>query len=114
MDSSSTPSPRRKSTHNDPFSAADVYYGDQSISGRKDPKRTFSAIITPGTHPVIDEIKQHRRGSQDPSGQTSRKFLVPVDSTLEELLAQEDTNKKGQITVEDTGPKVDLLILAYE
>lgn len=100
-------SQRRKSIHSDPFSAADIYYGDQSTSGHKNhPKRHFSAIVEPGTHPVLDEIKQHRRGSQDPAGQTNRKFLVPVESTLKALLAQEDTSKKGQITIEDTGPKV--------
>jgi len=35
-----------------------------------------------------------------------RKFLIPVDSTLETLLSREDSDKNMQITIEDQGPKV--------
>jgi Neutral trehalase Ca2+ binding domain len=35
-----------------------------------------------------------------------RKFLIPVEETLERLLASEDTDRNMQITIEDLGPKV--------
>lgn len=49
-----------------------------------------------------------RRGSHDESNAhvKSRRFLIDVDSTLEDLQAQEDTDGNMQITIEDTGPKV--------
>lgn len=34
------------------------------------------------------------------------KFLVNVDSTLDNLQKQEDTDNNFQITIEDNGPKV--------
>jgi len=34
------------------------------------------------------------------------KFLIHVDSTLENLQKQEDTDNNFQITIEDSGPKV--------
>lgn len=90
-----------------PFAAPNVYYGIQSPVTRSDPKRRhFSAQMERGSLPILDAIKQHRRGSQDASGEHARQFLVPVDATLQELLAQEDTRKQGQITVDDAGPKV--------
>jgi alpha,alpha-trehalase len=33
-------------------------------------------------------------------------FLVEVESSLEALLDQEDTDQNNQITIDDTGPKV--------
>lgn len=48
-----------------------------------------------------------RRGSHDESSPTtSRKFLIDVDHTLENLQLQEDTDNNFQITIEDSGPKV--------
>ena len=41
-----------------------------------------------------------------------RKFLIPVDSTLQKLLAQEDADRNEQITIEDQGPKVTTLFFA--
>jgi neutral trehalase len=41
-----------------------------------------------------------------PSGAQPRKFLIPVEETLEDLLEREDTDKNMQITIEDLGPKV--------
>jgi hypothetical protein len=35
-----------------------------------------------------------------------KKFLVPIQETLQNLLQQEDTDKDCKITVEDKGPKV--------
>lgn len=42
----------------------------------------------------------------DPTSGVSRKFLVDVDATLENLLAREDSDRNMQITIEDAGPKV--------
>lgn len=39
------------------------------------------------------------------------KFLVNVDSTLDNLQKQEDTDNNFQITIEDNGPKV--MSIAY-
>ncbi|ROT34622.1 trehalase [Sodiomyces alkalinus F11] len=48
-----------------------------------------------------------RRGSHDVNAVTlNRRFLVDVDSTLESLQQQEDTDQNMQITIEDEGPKV--------
>ena len=47
-----------------------------------------------------------RRLSADTVDQQSRSLLIPVDETLEQLLATEDIDKNFQITIEDTGPKV--------
>ncbi|CAI6086301.1 hypothetical protein V2G26_003493 [Clonostachys chloroleuca] len=48
-----------------------------------------------------------RRGSHDENNsQSGRRFLIQVDSTLENLQAQEDTDGNMQITIEDSGPKV--------
>lgn len=42
----------------------------------------------------------------DEVGHESRKFLIPVETTLKELLAREDTDNNMQITIDDAGPKV--------
>lgn len=48
-----------------------------------------------------------RRGSHDePSTSHGRRFLVNVQSTLDSLQEQEDTDGNMQITIEDEGPKV--------
>ena len=36
----------------------------------------------------------------------SRKFLIPVEETLKELLLREDSDQNYQITIDDAGPKV--------
>ncbi|CAK7246114.1 MAG: alpha,alpha-trehalase nth1 [Sporothrix thermara] len=46
-----------------------------------------------------------RRGSHDEAA-PARRFLIDVDSTLENLRNQEDTDGNFQITIEDSGPKV--------
>jgi hypothetical protein len=45
----------------------------------------------------------------DPFGSQPRKFLIPVEATLKDLLEREDTDKNMQITIEDLGPKVKVL-----
>jgi hypothetical protein len=44
--------------------------------------------------------------SIDEQSSQPRKFLIPVNETLERLLASEDTDRNEQITIEDLGPKV--------
>lgn len=44
--------------------------------------------------------------SADEKGLQPRKFFIPVQSTLNSLLAREDTDNNMQITIDDDGPKV--------
>lgn len=46
-----------------------------------------------------------RRLSHDPVGK-SKSFIVDVEKTKRELLAQEDTDNNYQITIQDKGPKI--------
>lgn len=102
----SSPDRKHQQRSSSPFSAPDVYYGSQAPSAPYDSKRrVFSMQVEKGTQHVIDAIKQHRRSSQNSLGEQPRQFMIPVESTLHELLAQEDTSKKGQITIADAGPK---------
>ncbi len=89
----------------DPYSKAEIYYGDRSAVSRKDAKhRTFSAIIQ-SNYPEADGMR-FRRGSVDAPGDNLRKFLIPVESTLRDLLSREDSDHNSQITIDDSGPKV--------
>ncbi len=90
----------------DPYSKAEIYYGDRSAVSRKDAKhRTFSAIIQSSSNPDADGLR-FRRGSVDAPGDNLRKFLIPVESTLKDLLSREDSDQNSQITIDDSGPKV--------
>ncbi len=42
-----------------------------------------------------------------------QKFIVNVKATLKDLLDREDTDQNHQITIDDNGPKVDLLCGEY-
>ncbi|KAF5097787.1 hypothetical protein DV451_003667 [Geotrichum candidum] len=64
--------------------------------------RTFSTVDS-SFRQKMGNIR--RRGSQD-TYSTPRVFLVNVDKTLERLLANEDTDRNFQITIQDSGPKV--------
>lgn len=102
--SSPAESHRRYSNEPDVYSKAEVYYADRSAASRKDPRnRTFSARVDASSPPV--EFTGRRYSVDDTNGQ-GRKFLIPVPETLEALLANEDTDKNSQITIEDLGPKV--------
>lgn len=101
---------RRYSNEVDVYSKAEIYYASGANSARRDAKhRTFSArIATPPLDPA--DVRQRRFSSDDSSAGIGRKFLIPVESTLEALLAREDTDKNSQITIDDAGPKVCLLL----
>ncbi|MCJ1399355.1 alpha,alpha-trehalase nth1 [Xylographa trunciseda] len=99
---------RRSSGELDPYSAAHIYYGQDGLARR--PKiRAYSSIYEPAgaRNALADETRPPtRRASLDHAGQEPKKFLVPVDATLKELLRREDTDGNMQITIEDEGPKV--------
>jgi hypothetical protein len=46
--------------------------------------------------------------ASDEPTELSKKFIVNVDETLNELLEREDTDNDYQITIDDDGPKVPL------
>ncbi|ESZ96507.1 neutral trehalase [Sclerotinia borealis F-4128] len=91
----------------DPFAAAHVYYGNDANqkSFRQFRTRTYSSNQSTLSKPIFDLKKPKRRGSHDDIGDYGRKFLIQVDSTLEALRKQEDTDNNHQITIEDLGPK---------
>jgi alpha,alpha-trehalase len=54
--------------------------------------------------PLLTGLRCER--TDENNSQSGRRFLIQVDSTLENLQAQEDTDGNMQITIEDSGPKV--------
>ncbi|KAF7861515.1 hypothetical protein EAF04_008078 [Stromatinia cepivora] len=91
----------------DPFAAAHVYYSHDTNqkSFRQFRTRTYSSNQSTLSTPILGLKKPMRRGSHDDIGDYGRKFLIQVDSTLEALRKQEDTDDNHQITIEDLGPK---------
>ncbi|KAF5877027.1 putative neutral trehalase protein [Botrytis fragariae] len=91
----------------DPFAAAHVYYSNDTNqkSFRQFRTRTYSSNQSTFSVPISGLEKPKRRGSHDDIGDHGRKFLIQVDSTLEALRKQEDTDDNHQITIEDVGPK---------
>lgn len=55
----------------------------------------------PSTH-----LHLKRRSSVEVVTSTGRSFLIDVQTTIEQLLSQEDTDNNFQITIQDTGPKL--------
>lgn len=94
----------------DPFSDADVYYGDEeAISRLKNRRRAFSTSLKAFNRDDIADylgVPPTRRGSHDATSAEPRKFLIDIDETLHSLLQREDTDRNMQITIEDVGPKV--------
>ena len=101
---------RLSSSELDPYSAAHVYYGDAHKQVRNNARvRTYSTqAISVARAPATMTVA--RRSSHDEQPLMPRKFLIPVEATLETLLAREDTDQNLQITIEDAGPKVRLLL----
>ncbi|KAF2420150.1 neutral trehalase [Tothia fuscella] len=100
--------PRRRSTVLlDPLSAAHIYYGEAPTANTKELRRqTFTSVSHRKTGNARDVLTRPRRTSHDEIGSKSRRYLIPVDETLQSLLEREDTDKNQQITIEDLGPKV--------
>ncbi|KAM3161153.1 Trehalase [Lachancea thermotolerans] len=100
----------------DPFSTAEIYYGPETNPSQRNDKglnrvRTMSVIGNSSPFKLEDyaNLSIRRRGSEDDSFRSTRGrrmfFIEDVDTTLEQLLNREDTDKNFQITIEDTGPK---------
>ena len=87
----------------DPYSKPEVYYGGHSFGLQKE--RTFSDIVESGTPQSVLHFRK-RSASLDAGSKDPRRFLIPVESTLKELLSQEDSDHNCQITIDDEGPKV--------
>ncbi|KAI8063344.1 trehalase-domain-containing protein [Gilbertella persicaria] len=96
---------RRESV--DPTAPAATYY----TSGRNGPRHRTRTYTRGGTSsfnfgdsrdPSNSGIQ--RRASYEDKGK-NRRFLIEVDSTLAQILEQEDTDGDFQITINDLGPK---------
>ncbi|KAL2839294.1 trehalase-domain-containing protein [Aspergillus pseudodeflectus] len=71
-------------------------------TGNQNRRLSFSFIQPKFTK---DAVSSSRRGSLDPTHSEPKRFLIPTNKTLQELLAQEDTDRDWKITIEDDGPK---------
>jgi alpha,alpha-trehalase len=91
-----------------PLSANHVYYGPDREANRVARNRTLSGDYDVASPTLRDAGRRiiSRRASHDEVRQQSRKFLIPVDKTLHQLLAHEDSDGNQQITIDDTGSKV--------
>ncbi|KAH6665892.1 neutral trehalase [Plectosphaerella plurivora] len=104
--------PSRRANSNDDhgvFDDAKTYYTSDERHANKFGVRTRTYSQNGLAKHLENALKQqlpHRRGSHDETVSQGRRFLVEVDSTLEMLQAQEDTDRNMQITIEDAGPKV--------
>ncbi|EHK98431.1 putative Neutral trehalase [Glarea lozoyensis 74030] len=105
----SSPLKPRSSIDIDPFSAPEIYYGNDAVyknGSNHFRTRTYSTNTRAIPDITFEPRKPQRRGSHDEVSLYPRRFLVNVDSTLAHLAKQEDTDNNWQITIEDTGPKV--------
>ncbi|KAI8987847.1 neutral trehalase [Mycotypha africana] len=96
---------RRESV--DPTAPPSTYY----TSGRNGPRhrtrtytRTGYRSFNAGDSRDIANSGIQRRASHEDKGK-KRRFLIDVESTLKQILEQEDTDGDFQITVNDMGPK---------
>lgn len=92
---------------------AHEYYntGDNALSAKAlSRNRTFSDARLKKSQPLESapetKYRRIRRGSHDAVPSKPRKFLIDVEETQRQLVAQEDTDGDFQITVNDVGPKV--------
>lgn len=92
---------------------AGEYYstGDNAATSRSLARtRTFSQAKILKSNPLEaapeSKYRRRRRGSHDDLNSKPRKFLIDVEDTQRQLVAQEDTDGDFQITVDDVGPKV--------
>ncbi|WKT44492.1 Glycoside hydrolase, family 37 [Fusarium oxysporum f. sp. vasinfectum] len=89
------------------FDDAKSYYTEERHMNRAGPRtRTYSQNSLMHRFERVNLREPFRRGSHDENSQQNRRFLIQVDSTLESLSLQEDTDGDMQITIEDNGPKV--------
>ncbi|MCJ1307673.1 alpha,alpha-trehalase nth1 [Agyrium rufum] len=90
----------------DPYSKPSVYYGSGREANTK--TRAYTSLTEPNknTFPASDNRHPTRRTSQDGAASVPRRFIIPVEETLRDLLEREDTDRNYQITIDDVGPKV--------
>jgi len=92
------------------FDDAKTYYAsdERHLNSRAGPRqRTYSQNGLQKQFARLGLKEPFRRGSHDEaSSNQGRRFLIDVDSTLDNLQSQEDTDGNMQITIEDSGPKV--------
>jgi alpha,alpha-trehalase len=92
------------------YDDAKTYYAsnERHTNTRAGPRqRTYSQNSLQKQFARLGLKEPFRRGSHDEGGaHLPRRFLIDVDSTLENLQHQEDTDGNMQITIEDSGPKV--------
>lgn len=90
------------------FDDARTYYTSDDRHLHQKRNRTYSqSAMARRLEGALPVNKPHRRGSHDEASKPhARQFLVDVDTTLESLKKQEDTDNNMQITIEDDGPKV--------
>ncbi|CAH0026455.1 unnamed protein product [Clonostachys rhizophaga] len=91
------------------YDDAKTYYGSADRHNNRfgSRTRTYSQNSLFKQFERVGLKEPFRRGSHDENNsQSGRRFLIQVDSTLENLQAQEDTDGNMQITIEDSGPKV--------
>ncbi|RTE68063.1 Neutral trehalase, partial [Fusarium euwallaceae] len=101
------PSHRSRGSDDGVFDDARTYYTEERHTNRAGPRtRTYSQNSLMRQFERVGLREPFRRGSHDENTQQSRRFLIQVDSTLESLQLQEDTDGNMQITIEDNGPKV--------
>ncbi|KAL5612189.1 hypothetical protein BROUX41_000271 [Berkeleyomyces rouxiae] len=100
------PSQRRSSGDDaGALATAEEYYSSEARHGPR--KRTFSQNGASRTVERLANVEPFRRGSHDEaSSLQNQKFAIDVESTLQNLRDQEDTDGNMQITIEDNGPKV--------
>ncbi|KAI8893360.1 Six-hairpin glycosidase-like protein [Globomyces pollinis-pini] len=72
---------------------------DFAVAHGQTRKRTQSILQPPLMQPT------KRRASLNPPTGKSTSYLIEVEKTLAKLLEQEDTDRNGQITILDAGPK---------
>jgi alpha,alpha-trehalase len=84
----------------------ELEYPDQDHSKAHHSGRERTVTNTLHRTGARSQQERKRRYSHDTNSSKAISFLVDVEKTKEQLLAQEDTDKNYQITVEDQGPKL--------
>lgn len=93
----------------DVYDSAKKYYESEKRHENKRAgarTRTYSQNSLQKQFGRLGPKEPFRRASHDEVVPEARRFLIDVETTLENLKKQEDTDGNMQITIEDNGPKV--------
>ncbi len=93
----------------DPLSAAHIYYGPDRDPRLNPRTRRLSTHVDRSRLELADGKRPPSRRASHDEVNHGRKFLIPVERTLRDLLQQEDSDQNEQITIDDVGPKVRVL-----